>query len=336
MNRTLRSTLLAGVASLAIAAASPALAQGAGPTAPGSGTGFFVNAEFLYGQLFGADIYALSVSNYNGPNSYINQSPEWGPGFRVGAGWRSGGAWDVGIAFSYLVGNLENPSATAPGTINGSCCYGVNTPYGTAYDSAQASGNWNRFLVDVDAGYNMAFGPGFNVRWSAGLRYARLSMTQTAWGSSLNFSGCCPDLSFAGQANERFTGFGPRFGADATVGVGEVGGGRVSFVMGAGASILLGSRRSQSAENRISYSGTPYSYSYTQSENAVVPMLDTTLGVRWSSVMGGLPVSMTLGYRADVMIGATTGYFGKYYGKGSRGTRNVATQSVFFGTGVSF
>ena len=346
MRPTMKSMLLGGAAALALGAATPAMAQGAGPTSAGTNAGFYMNAEFLYGQLFGGNLQGVNISQNNYNNS-SEQQANWGPGFRIGGGFRTGSNWDMGMALSFLQGNLQSQSGRSF-----DCCFNVYTPVG-AGDFGAVSGNWQRWMFDVDAGYNTAFAPYLNVRWSAGLRYLNLRVQQNARGAG--DPNITSDGSYNGSVRDSFTGIGPRFGADATIRLGQMGNGPVSFIAGAGASLLMGSQRVRYNANffsRGSFSGTD---SFSTSSNSVVPMLDATMALRWETMMGRLPVAFTLGYRADVMMGVQSNMGssggmspnfvsaaapvqakGPSIGGGGGSNSNIGTQTVYLGVGISF
>jgi hypothetical protein len=207
--------------------------------------------------------------------NYVENDPDWGWGFKLEGSYHFGTGNDLNLNWYHL----DDNSATR--TFVGNFVFIDGELADTARERFTVNPKWD--AVNLEFGQHVDFGEFKNIRFHGGVQYARI---ETGLSAYLTNPGT-PDFISAASTS-KFTGFGPRIGADMSY---DLGNGFAIYGNGATA-ILSGTSKVNAA---ISSSVIPRT-TVNASRNALVPELEAKLGVKYSWAMAQGDLTLDGGY----------------------------------------
>ena len=289
---TIRNTLLAGVAAVALSAAAPDAAR----SQDGSFFGF-VEGRYLmtFGDETDVGMGNLGCSLYYASDcdlDFARSETDDGVGGKVKLGFRTSGAWDFAIAGSggRIDGDHEPASASA-------YLYDTYTYRPFSYADGAVESETQYAVADFEVGYNVGIGNnGGNVRLFAGVRYARFDQDVNFGGAHIRGDGFPPPnpttTGFVASREVEFEGVGPRIGLGLNLPLGN----RVSIAAEVSGSVLFGDRDTTDTVDFF-YD----SYAAEDEEDMTIPNAEGNVGLSFV-VAGGHPgpvAEITLGYHGE-------------------------------------
>ncbi|WP_133130643.1 Lpg1974 family pore-forming outer membrane protein [Legionella yabuuchiae] len=157
----------------------------------------------------------------------------------------------------------------------------------TTTQTMVSNARWD--AVNLEFGQHVDFGQFKNIRFHGGVQYARIE-TNVAVNGVNNAQAELANASYSFNQESKFTGFGPRVGADMSY---DFGNGLAVYANGAGALLVGDSDITQSvitATNAFDF------LSATGSRTAVVPELEAKLGAKYTYAMAQGDLSLDVGY----------------------------------------
>lgn len=205
--------------------------------------------------------------------SYVSASPKWNWGFKLEGSYHFGTGSDLNLNWYHL--GQKSTTRTYGNTFVPT--FGLGTSTSTRVTAKPA---WD--AVNLEFGQHVDFSEFKNVRFHAGLQYARVQDKRSAVGTTgssvYNFS-----------QTSKYSGIGPRVGADFMYGFGN---GLGLYAKGATA-ILAGTSKVNSAQsNNFQINAT----ALRSSRSTIVPELEGTLGVNYTYAMAQGNLTLDVGY----------------------------------------
>ncbi len=312
---TIRNTLLAGVAAIALMAAAPEA------TVAQERPGWFGNIEGRYLKSFGDDTdvslfdfgqggratFGLDV--YGPASTEVELDDGWGG--RLALGYRSSGPWDFTAAGSggWLDGDRESAYYYYATSTTDRVALGLTIDVEPEADY---------FVIDFEVGYNFQLGnPGFEGRVFAGVRYANFDQdvrgVATGFYYYYGFT-TSDDIKASSTAlvtrDVDYWGVGPRIGASGAMPltVSNTGHRKLSLVGAVAGSALFGDRDTDDSVDGAyvyyTYDDTLrfdfFSDSASDDESKTVFNVEAELGLSYTiagNANGGIEI--TAGYRAE-------------------------------------
>jgi len=186
----------------------------------------------------------------------------------VGVGVRFGGKWDANLIYTGIRSKTARGSAVA----TGSSLYPVLGASTSFYSSAKVRTELRGDLIDLEVGHTMGLGGG-TLRLLGGLRYGRFKQdTRTEF----SFDGGEGISTLNENRKSRFTGLGPRLGAEANLPLG----GGLSLIGGANVSFLFG--RQDARTSQVFSANTSGNNTATRRANGTAIGLEGELGLGYA------------------------------------------------------
>lgn len=229
---------------------------------------FGVQALYLKPSYSGASY--LGSTTVNGVETFHRANYNWGWGFKLEGSYHYGTGNDVNLNWYHL--NKSN-SQTIPATFT--------NPAGHVIDanvSATVKPRWD--AVNLEFGQHVDFSPMSKIRFHGGAQYAYLQTKNTIKGTGTHY------LSFSN--NLRYSGFGPRAGADMAYDWGN----GFGVYANTAAAVLVGTKK---FTDTLSHSVLGVT-SVNGSTTAIVPELEAKLGATYTYAMAQGDLSIDAGW----------------------------------------
>jgi outer membrane protein OmpA-like peptidoglycan-associated protein len=296
MQKTLKASLLAGTAGMALLAAYSSSAN-AQMYSTGPGVYLSVEGRYLWGRGDKVHSYDLPITT---PFTLFGSS---GPTARADKGWggkamlgyRFNNNWDIGLGVS---GGWLKGKKSGVGTLTTTT--DVETPAGVT-NGIKVKLRYE--VADFEAGYNWQMGTGSTVRLFGGARYAHFNQTakatiDTTTGSIGGFT------HVGGKRKTSYSGIGPRLGLNAQLGIGNSGFNVFGGVSGA---LLYGKFKDRHSITATGTAGPFAASGKDKSKNKLVPNAEGEIGLGYNFNAGGSSsVGIQLGYRAEGWWGVSS------------------------------
>lgn len=208
--------------------------------------------------------------------------PDWGWGFKLEASYHFGTGNDLNLNWYHLDDNSNTQTFGANFDL-----FGEFDEFDGIFTSQRVTIDPRWDAVNLEFGQHVDFGALKNIRFHGGVQYARIE-TDLAWLAS-GADGLFGSL----KANSKYSGFGPRIGADYSY---DLGNGLAMYAKGAGA-ILVGDSDFDVVANfgatgvdTVSISGT------ADSKTAIVPEVEAKLGLTYTYAMAQGDLSIDAGW----------------------------------------
>ncbi len=245
-------------------------------TVPCERTGWDVGIQALYLQPSYNDnisYIGLAPNTADTNVNFVQNDPDWGWGFKLEGSYHFGTGTDLNLNWYHLNDN----SATR--TFTGNFAFLDLPNLGTERFSVDPK--WD--AVNLEFGQHVDFGEFKNIRFHGGVQYTRIETGLTAYAFTAN-----TPLYVSASSNSKFTGFGPRIGADMSY---DLGNGWAIYGNGATA-ILAGTSKVNAA---ISNNLLPRT-TVNASRNGIVPELEAKLGLTYTYAMAQGDLTLDAGY----------------------------------------
>lgn len=270
-------------------------------TVPCERTAWNFGADALYLEVMNNDPYEYyAYPGTNGQTNYRDLANKYGWGFKIEGSYHFSTGNDINVNWYHVNANrtVDLAGATYAGTTSV-----------VDLGNATFKPRWDQ--VNIEVGQFIDFGEYKDLRIHAGAQYSNIQRKQFS-----NFSATTAGVStpyFAFQ-HLRYNGFGPRVGADLTYGFGN----GLAVYGDAAAAVLVGTSK---YDVSISPSSSTILNSYS-SHRAVVPELDTKLGIKYDYAMPQGDLTLDVGWLVVNYFNARQ----RYTTKG-----DVALQGLYFG-----
>ena len=311
-------------------------------TVPCASTAWELGAQALYlkpsysGLGYGSStvVYDPVVIGRPDAESYLRTPYNWGWGFKIEGAYHFNTGNDLNLNWYHLdhTTNKSYPDI-APITTQGGTVIVVP---GLSGITASAQTRWD--AVNLEFGQHAHFGEWKNIRFHGGVQYARIENNLDA---DVDFSASRPntDTQFGPPAtvndythNLKFSGFGPRVGADYWYNWGN---GFAMYANGASA-LLVGSQSFNDTFLETPATGTVTSLNKSGSMTSIVPELEAKLGATYTYAMAQGDLSLDVGwmwvnYFNALHDGGTFPFNATTVGEGTTTQSNFAVQGPFIG-----
>jgi hypothetical protein len=245
-------------------------------TVPCERTGWDVGIYALYLQPSYSDNVAyIGVSGNEATRSvnYVENDPDWGWGFKLEGSYHFGTGTDLNLNWYHLNDNSTTRTFAGP--------FAFFDITDMARERFTVDPKWD--AVNLEFGQHVDFGEFKNIRFHGGVQYARIETGLSAYAST---PGTADFVSAASTA--KFTGFGPRIGADMSYDLGN------GFaIYGNGATAILAGTSKNNAQVSSNQLQTIY---FNASRNAIVPELEAKLGLTYTYAMAQGDLTLDAGY----------------------------------------
>lgn len=260
-------------------------------TVPCEATAWDVGIYALYLQpTFDADWGYMGQTVNGAHTSYNDFDTDYDWAFRLEGSYHFGTGNDFTVSWSRFSGTSDNR-------------------WGALADYEHASNKVRADIVNFEFGQHVDFGENKNIRFHGGAQYASLKST---WNTANQ------GATTLHHGESKFTGFGPRAGADASY---DFGNGFAMYATSAGA-ILVGTSKFNNASNVAVNNNT----SNNGSKDAVVAEMEAKLGGKYDYAMAQGVLTLDAGWMF-------TNYFNALhnFGFGVAGETDVAFNGPYIG-----
>ena len=250
-------------------------------TVPCANTAWDFGAKALYLQSTYAGV-GFNGSNPRASATNVvdyNQTPNnWGWGFEIEGSYHYNTGNDINLNWYHLDNKHSGSAATltVPGYLPADLTAGV------ALSNAAYSAKPNWDAVNLEFGQVARFGELTNIRFHGGFEYAYIQDTLTLSGTRTSTG-----AAVVNNASLKYSGFGPRIGADYGYGWGN---GFGVYANGA-VSLLAGT---QTFGNNLTVGTTAYGANGSAAQ--IVPELETKVGATYTYAMAQGDLSLDLGW----------------------------------------
>ena len=252
-------------------------------TIPCENTAWEVGGHAIYLQPT-STVNSFNFTGTSGTNGSLNNFPDpWAWGFQLEAGYHYGTGSDTNLNWYHI-----NNSGTKAPNITGQSVALTNYTATTipANSTAVFSINPKWDEVNLEFGQHVDFGETKSIRFHGGIQYARLDNPGSV---SINVPADATSAYASNSAS--YNGFGPRVGLDFNYNWGN---GLGIYADGA-TSILAGSAKFSSYGNVIA-SGLQTSAALSGSATAIVPELESKLGIQYDYPLAEGDLSFDFGW----------------------------------------
>ena len=245
-------------------------------TVPCESTAWDFGAQALYIQaVYDADFGYNSFSATNNGNTvrFGNHNQDWGWGFKIEGSYHFSTGNDFNV-------NWYHYSKTTDHRFNGFAnAFGSVVPEDNYTLANKAA--WD--AVNLEFGQHVDFGEMKNVRLHGGAQFGRVKTDARIRSNTEGVTG-------AGNSERRFSGFGPRVGADMSYDWGN----GLGMYANSAAAILVGTSKFSNTANLSTL--TPTTVSVSGSKRALVPELEAKLGATYTYAMASGDLTADVGY----------------------------------------
>ena len=245
-------------------------------TVPCESTGWEVGIQALYLQpVYNNNISYIGIAGSTTPGTFnfVDNDPSWGWGFKLEGGYHFGNGNDLNLNWYHLNDNSTSRTFTGDFAL-------INQPDAPT-EKFSINPKWD--AVNLEFGQHVDFGEFKDIRFHAGVQYARI---ETGLSALLTAPG---PIYFSTAENAKFSGFGPRVGTDLTYNLGN------GFaVYGNGAAAILTGNSKTSAT--INSNALPFSINSSAKKTAFVPELEAKLGLTYGYAMAQGDLTLDVGY----------------------------------------
>jgi len=270
-------------------------------------------------------VEGLSVTN----TDYEALPNNWAWGFKLEGSYHFSTGNDLNLNWYHLDHTQKNNyTDVAPLLIDGVAPY--------SYDAVATSANTKWDAVNLEFGQHAHFGEWKNIRFHGGVQYARIQSDFDGVVAGATIDGTeYADVAFAGEEKSKFSGFGPRIGADYLYNWGN---GFAMYANGATA-LLVGTQSFDAAMGAVAYDGDVLTavdvVAGSGSVTAVVPSVEAKLGVKYTYAMAQGDLSLDAGWMWSTYFNAVSSA-GLQDASGTstivpEGTSNFSVQGPFVG-----
>ena len=260
-------------------------------TVPCESQAWDVGIQALYMNVYLNDSYAFpyttsAVSGTTATSTYHDNGPDWGWGFKLEGSYHFNTGNDLTVNWYHLNDN-ENRIAltsTAAGVLPAAATF--NHTVDPRWDA-----------VNVEMGQHADFGMFKDIRFHGGLQYARVEVRNT-----LNGFNAASQQLFNGSNTSKFSGVGPRVGADYSYNFGN---GLAIYANGA-AALLVGDSDSDSRLVLNAVTGAAGTGVATGSKTSVVPELEAKIGGKYTYAMAQGDLTLDAGWMVANYFNAVT------------------------------
>ena len=258
-------------------------------TVPCESQAWDVGIQALYMNVYLNDSYAYplnteSTTGTTTTTTYHDAGPDWGWGFKLEGSYHFNTGNDLTVNWYHLNDN-ENTTSLRFASL-GDDFLAARTEY-------RVDPRWD--AVNVEMGQHADFGMFKDIRFHGGLQYARVEVANTLRG----FFGTGTGTQVVnGNFTSKFSGVGPRVGADYSYNFGN---GMAIYANGA-AALLVGD---QDADGRVSFAGDGTERA-TGSRTTVVPELEAKIGGKYTYAMAQGDLTLDAGWMVANYFNAIT------------------------------
>ncbi|MCP0914773.1 MULTISPECIES: Lpg1974 family pore-forming outer membrane protein [Legionella] len=251
-------------------------------TVPCENTGWAVGIQALYLKpSYSNDLAWLGdVTSATGTTAtLVENDPDWSWGFKLEAAYLFGTGNDLNLNWYHLGGK----STTTTFTTDSALVFGsVDT------NSVTIKPRWD--AVNLEFGQHVDFGEFKNIRFHGGVQYARINTPVTSVTTS-TAGGVVTAVGNEGYT-ARYTGFGPRVGADMSYDLGN----GLAMYGNAATAVLAGTSKFSSASASTVVGLPTTTFSASGSRTAIVPEVEAKLGLMYTYAMAQGDLSLDVGY----------------------------------------
>lgn len=255
-------------------------------TVPCESQAWDVGIQALYMNVYLNDgfVFPLATSSTSGATTtttFHDAGPDWGWGFKLEGSYHFNTGNDLTVNWYHLNDNENTTSLNAP----------LNFESASLHYSVDP--RWD--AVNVEMGQHADFGMFKDIRFHGGLQYARVEIANTLRG----FNGTAQVVN--GNINSKFSGVGPRVGADYSYNFGN---GMAIYANGA-AALLVGDT---DFDGRVTTSvTTPSTEIVSASKTSVVPELEAKIGGKYTYAMAQGDLTLDAGWMVANYFNAING-----------------------------
>ena len=292
LKKTAVAVLALGSSAVFAGSMGPVCAPG-NVTVPCASTAWDFGAQALYlkpsysGLGYIGSTYTTNAADTSVTSEQYNRTPyNWGWGFKIEGSYHFNTGNDLNLNWYHLDHTSNKNFSWVTGSFAGHSNIDTTVPATTLSASAQT--RWD--AVNLEFGQHAHFGEWKNIRFHGGVQYAYIKDSLDA-----DFNGMVVPAQLGAIDNSlKFSGFGPRIGADYWYNWGN------GFAMYAnGASALLVGSQSFDTTHVITTGDVPpvvTSLTKSGSMTAIVPELEAKLGVTYTYAMAQGDLSLDLGW----------------------------------------
>jgi len=255
-------------------------------------------------QSAGVIITPFTVNNYD----YIEHEPDWGWGFMLEASYHFSTGNDLNLNWYHHHRDYDDAFSFATN-------FELFDEFFNFGVVADTESRWD--AVNLEFGQHVDFGDFKDIRFHAGVQYARIERDEAANFTFLGAVGApVAPVNLGTTFHEyRYNGFGPRIGADMTYNWGN---GFAIFGNGA-AALLVGQSKFDTGFTNVGLVTAPVLPGTIThgSKTAMVPELEAKLGAKYTYAMA----------QGDLTLDA--GYMWVHYFNAIHGTRVFQNQAIF-------
>jgi hypothetical protein len=184
---------------------------------PTTGPGAVISVENVYlrPSRSGLDFAVADSLNDSGrvTGSYKQVEPGYSSGWRAGMKIETGSGRDIGFKVGKVTGgDSASAEVEAGGSLWGTWLHPNSIIDDNDVDTAEASYDWEQTVVDLGVGQRLNVGENLDLRLEAGLRHAKVNQEIGISYAQITSSVSTRQDDITNQ--NRFTGWGPRFGID--------------------------------------------------------------------------------------------------------------------------
>ncbi|WP_133130642.1 Lpg1974 family pore-forming outer membrane protein [Legionella yabuuchiae] len=237
-----------------------------------------------------AGFWAQSVNAAGTARTLVDTNADWEWGFKLEGSYHFSTGNDLNLNWYHF--NSGDERATFAGNVgltddNASGIIGLPL---TSTQTAVYNARWD--AVNLEFGQHVDFGQFKNIRFHGGVQYARIETNTTVNGVNNADAVEFPSASYSFGQESKFTGFGPRVGADMSY---DFGNGLAVYANSAGALLVGDSDITQTVTTATTDFATNI-VPATGSRTAIVPELEAKLGAKYTYAMAQGDLSLDVGY----------------------------------------
>ncbi|MDI9819633.1 MULTISPECIES: Lpg1974 family pore-forming outer membrane protein [unclassified Legionella] len=226
------------------------------------------NADFAYGPYSTDGVYTR----------YHDNNADWGWGFKLEGSYHFNTGNDLNLNWYHWNKKTRNNYA-------GVLFDGIDAPF---FGATRFEPKWD--AVNLEFGQHVDFGDYKDIRFHAGVQYARIEHEIRAAGSMFA-PGSLPSIALT--SNHKYNGFGPRIGADMTYNFGN---GFAIYGNGATA-ILVGDAKFNSSAATSAFGPLlPTFARVSGSKTTIVPEVEAKLGAKYTYAMAQGDLTLDAGW----------------------------------------
>ncbi|GGI87291.1 Lpg1974 family pore-forming outer membrane protein [Legionella impletisoli] len=232
-----------------------------------------------------AGYFAQTVNAAGTARALIDNNMDWNWGWKLEGSYHFSTGNDVNLNWYHL--NSDDNRYAFSGTSGIIALDGAATA--TTNQVAVTDARWD--AVNLEFGQHVDFGQFKNIRFHGGAQYARIKTEASING--FNVTGVpATSTSYTLNDEAKFTGFGPRVGADMSY---DFGNGLAVYANSAGA-LLVGDSDITQTVTTVTPAFATAIVPATGSRTAVVPELEAKLGAKYTYAMAQGDLSLDVGY----------------------------------------